>query len=108
MPNHPPPTPDVFSAVADPTRRRLLDLLSARESPVTALARRFTVSRPAISQHLRILRDAGLVTERRSGRQRLYRLRPHPLRQVYDWAAHYQRFWDRKLRSLGRHLEKNP
>jgi DNA-binding transcriptional ArsR family regulator len=107
MPERPVPTPDVFSAIADPTRRRLLDLLSESESPVTVLARRFAVSRPAISQHLRILRDAGLVTERRSGRQRLYRLRPQPLRQVYDWAAHYQRFWHKKLRSLGRHLGKD-
>ena len=99
---------DVFAAVADPTRRRLLDLLATRETPVNGLATRFAMSRPAISQHLRVLREAGLVRERRAGRQRVYRLRPERLKEVYDWAAHYQRFWTKKLRSLGEHLEGEP
>ena len=99
---------DVFAAVADPTRRRLLDLLATSETPVNGLVSRFAMSRPAISQHLRILREAGLVRERRMGRQRVYRLRPERLKEVYDWAAHYLPFWTKKLRSLGEHLGREP
>lgn len=99
-------TADVFHAVADPTRRRLLDRLARSESPVNALAAPFRMSRPAVSQHLRILRDAGLVTVRRSGRARLYRLEARRLREVYDWVAHYERFWKQKLKALGEYLER--
>jgi DNA-binding transcriptional ArsR family regulator len=96
----------VFYAVADPTRRRLLDRLARGESHVNALAVPFRMSRPAVSQHLRILRDAGLVAVRRSGRERLYRLEAARLRDVYDWVAHYQRFWKEKLKSLGDFLDR--
>lgn len=97
---------DVFHAISDPTRRALLDLLAGKEQPVSALVERFEVSQPAISQHLRVLRGAGLVSERRQGRQRLYRLEPVPLRQAYDWLAHYERFWREKLLALGGHLRR--
>jgi DNA-binding transcriptional ArsR family regulator len=102
---------DVFSAVADPTRREILELLSQRECSVNELCERFDVSQPAISQHLRVLREAELVRVRVEGRFRFYQLEAHALREVYDWAAHYQRFWQAKLDALGQviaaqHLKK--
>ena len=99
---------DVYQAIADPTRRRLLDLLTAGERPVNNLARPFAMSRPAVSQHLRVLREAGLVAERRVGRERRYSLRAAPLREVYDWVAHYDRFWREHLGKLGEYLKENP
>lgn len=102
------PPVDVFQAIADPTRRGLLDLLWAGERPVRQLAEPFAMSRPAISQHLRLLRDAGLVSERRVGRERLYRLRAERLREVSAWLARYERFWRERLDALGEHLEADP
>lgn len=98
----------VFEAVAEPTRRAVLALLSDGEHSVNDLVARFEVTQPAISHHLRILREAGLVKTRRAGRQRLYRLHGRPLREIYDWVAHYERFWDDKLVALGEHLRRNP
>ena len=95
---------EVFQAIADPTRRALLDLLRQQERPVNSLVERFEISQPAISQHLRVLRHAGLVSERRVGRQRFYRLQGEALGQVADWLAHYEEFWKAKLAALGRHL----
>ena len=77
---------DVFSAIAHPVRRELLERLTGGELPANRLAEPFKVSRPAISQHLDVLVDAGLVTERREGRARLYRLNPVPLREVREWV----------------------
>lgn len=94
------PSPDVFHAIAHPTRRGLLDALQVSELPVRDLAARFDSSRPATSQHLRILLDVGLVAERAAGRQNLYRLTPEPLNAVHDWTGHYERFWTERLRSL--------
>ncbi|MFH7026528.1 MAG: metalloregulator ArsR/SmtB family transcription factor [Heteroscytonema crispum UTEX LB 1556] len=98
---------DIFQAIADPTRRALLDRLSTGEQPVKQLAEPFAMSLPAISQHLRILCEAGLVQMRSSGRQRLYRLNPEPLKQVSDWIAHYEHFWQQKLEALGNYLEED-
>jgi DNA-binding transcriptional ArsR family regulator len=84
----------------------VLDLLGSGELPVNRIAAPFAMTRPAISQHLRILRRAGLVAMRRDGRERYYRLRAAPLRAVYDWVAHYERFWPVKLSSLGEYLDK--
>jgi DNA-binding transcriptional ArsR family regulator len=97
---------DVFRAIADPTRRALLDLLAGEEQPVSALVERFAMTQPAISQHLRVLREAGLVRERKSGRQRLYRLQAEALRDAYDWLGHYERFWQEKLAALAEHLRR--
>jgi DNA-binding transcriptional ArsR family regulator len=83
----------VFRAISDPTRRRILDLLAQRERPVKDLAARFPMSQPALSQHLRVLRLAGLVRVRREGRARLYSTHAPPLRDVYDWLGRYQRSW---------------
>jgi DNA-binding transcriptional ArsR family regulator len=98
--------PDVFAAIADPTRRSLIDLLGTQPGlPVHALAEPFSMTRPAISQHLRILRDAGLVTEHRVGRERRYQLRVAPLREVSDWVVKYERFWQQHPSSLGKNLD---
>jgi DNA-binding transcriptional ArsR family regulator len=96
----------IFFAISDPTRRQILDLLLASEHSVNDLVRPFRMSQPAISQHLRILREAGLVQVRRLGRERRYRLRGARLRAVYDWAAHYERFWNEKLQALGEYLDQ--
>jgi DNA-binding transcriptional ArsR family regulator len=100
----PDPRPEVFAAIAHPVRRRILDLLAEEDRPVNAIARQFNVSRPAISQHLRVLLDAGLVAEQRRGRERRYRLVPEELAAIYDWLAHYQRFWTSRLQSFAEEL----
>ena len=97
---------DVFHAIADPTRRRMLDMLVEGEKSVGALAKPFSVSLPAVSQHLRVLKAGGLVTERRVGRERCYRLNPWPLRDVVDWTRHFELFWPSRLERLGEHLAK--
>lgn len=100
-----PSSRDVFAAVGDPTRRRVLDLLSRGELPVRRIAAPFAMTRPAISQHLRILLRAQLVQVRRHGRERYYRLHARPLRQIHDWVTHYEHFWRGKLASLGEFLD---
>ena len=98
--------PDVFRAIADPTRRAILDRLRAGPAPVNALAADFRQSRPAISKHLRVLRRARLVVEERSGRERLYELQPKPLQQVAGWIEGYRSFWLTSLGNLKRYLEE--
>jgi DNA-binding transcriptional ArsR family regulator len=97
---------DVFRAVADPTRRALLDLLAQAEQSVSELVGSFDISQPAISQHLAILVGAGLAQVRRKGRQRIYSLNARPLREVVDWAVHYEKFWNEGLDNLGDYLER--
>ena len=98
---------DVFVAVADESRRRILHMLREGERSVSELAGAFPVTRSAVSQHLRILRDAGLVSARKEGRARLYRLEPAPLREVVDWLAWFEGFWDEKLAALSTYLEED-
>jgi DNA-binding transcriptional ArsR family regulator len=100
-------TVDVFRAIADPTRRAILDRLRAGPAPVNELASEFVQSRPAISKHLRVLRQARLVSEQRSGRERLYELHPVPLQQVAGWVEGYRSFWLISLTNLKRHLEQD-
>ncbi len=100
------PINDSFRAIADPTRRAVLDLLSEGEWKVNDLVGRFRMTQPAMSQHLRVLKQAGLVNSRRAGRERLYRIRPDQLKPIADWVGQYERFWKRKLRGLGEFLEK--
>ncbi|MFJ8686799.1 ArsR/SmtB family transcription factor [Micromonospora wenchangensis] len=101
--------PDVFGALANPTRREVLRLLREHgEQPVQALAARFDMRRPSLSEHLRVLRDAGLVMERPVGRQRLYALRAEPLREVADWLTPYERFWRARLAGLRDVLDGMP
>src|SRR3954449_4302296 len=89
-----------LAAIADPTRRELLALLARGELAAGDLAARFPVSRPAISRHLRVLREAGLVTSRTDGKRRLYALDPSPLRELDDWLEPYRRFWTQRLDAL--------
>jgi DNA-binding transcriptional ArsR family regulator len=109
----PSPQDQVFRALADPTRRALLGRLAAGEMPVGELVAQTPMTQSAVSQHLRVLKDAGLVAERRSGRMNLYSLRPEPLRLVQDWLSHYERFWAERLDRLGavlrsRHDDSDP
>jgi DNA-binding transcriptional ArsR family regulator len=97
---------DVFHAIADPTRRAILDRLRAGPAPVNALASDFKQTRPAVSKHLRVLRLARLVTEERVGRERLYQLRPIPLQQVAGWLDGYRSFWLVSLDRLKRRIEE--
>ena len=94
-----------FHALADPTRRAVLDLLRAGSQPAGQIARAFPVSRPAISKHLRLLRRAHLVQERREGRHRFYRLNPEPLKAVDSWLEQYRVFWQDNLASLKAFVE---
>ncbi len=95
----------VFHAIAEPTRRRLLDELSAGPRAAGALASRFPFSRPAVAKHLRILRQAGLVRVRRRGRNRIYLLKPAPLKTVGRWIDRYEAFWNARLDELTSYVE---
>ncbi|MGH9718134.1 MAG: metalloregulator ArsR/SmtB family transcription factor [Candidatus Acidiferrales bacterium] len=90
----------VFRALADPTRRAVLDLLRRGDLPAGRIAEQFAVSRPAISKHLRMLRRARLVNESRDGRLRVYRLNPGPLKTIDSWLEHYRGFWKARLSGL--------
>lgn len=94
-----------FSALADPTRRAVLDLLCRGSQPAGRIAQAFPVSRPAVSKHLRLLRRARLVRERREGRHRIYELNPGPLRAVDAWLSEYRSFWQSSLTSLKTFVE---
>jgi DNA-binding transcriptional ArsR family regulator len=97
---------DVFGAISHPARRRMLDLLAEADQPVNSIAGHFKMSRPAVSQHLRILLDARLVTEQRQGRERRYHFIPERLAAVRDWIGQYERFWDDRLGRLQKLLSK--
>lgn len=96
---------DVFQAIADPTRRALLKLLSEKEMPVTVISGHFPMSRTAVSKHLRVLADAGLVQERKVGRETRYILNPTPLHELKDWLQYFELFWGNKLASLKNFVE---
>jgi DNA-binding transcriptional ArsR family regulator len=96
---------DVFRAIADPTRRAILDRLRGGPAPVNDLASDFDQSRPAISKHLKVLREAHLVSEKRVGRERYYALEPAPLQRVAGWIEGYRAFWQVSLDRLKRYLE---
>jgi DNA-binding transcriptional ArsR family regulator len=99
---------DTFSAVADPRRRAMLDLLVKRERSAGELVSAFPdISQPAVSKHLRILKDAGLVNMRVQAQQRIYTLQPKGLGELDAWIAKYKVFWSDRLDSLERHLDKN-
>jgi DNA-binding transcriptional ArsR family regulator len=95
----------VFRAIGDPTRRAILDRLRAGPANAGALAADFRSSRPAISKHLRVLRDARLVTDTPVGRERMYALHPVPLQNVAGWLEGYRAFWESSLTQLKRNLE---
>lgn len=97
---------DAFATLADPTRRRMLDMLAMRECTAGEFVDAFPgVSQPTISQHLKVLREAKLVTVRAEAQRRIYALRPEGLREVENWIARYRKFWPQKLDALERHLD---
>lgn len=98
-------TVSAFAALADPTRRAVLDLLRGGSLPAGRIAEAFPVSRPAVSKHLRLLRRARLVRERREGRRRLYELTPGPLKAVDAWLGSYRKFWEMNLGDLKTFME---
>jgi len=97
-----------FDVIAEPNRRRILDLLRSDERPVGYLVEQLALSQPAVSKHLRVLRDAGLVEVRSDAQRRLYRVRTEPLRAIDDWLAPYRREWEQRLDDLERELEAMP
>ena len=97
-----------YAALAEPSRRQILDLLRGGERSVSDLVARLTLSQPGVSKHLKVLRAAGLVEVRPEGRQRWYRLRAQPLAEVDAWLEPYRAHWSGRLDALERHLEENP
>ncbi len=95
-----------FEVLAEPHRRQILDLLLAAERPVGELVEALEVSQPAVSKHLRILREAGLVKARPDAQRRIYRVCGEPLRDMDEWLAPYRRLWAASLDALERHLDE--
>jgi len=95
-----------FAVLAEPNRRRILDELRQGERSVGELVERLSLSQPAVSKHLRVLREADLVTSRVDKQHRRYRLRPAPLAEVDAWLAPYRRFWAERLDALEAHLDQ--
>ncbi|GAX90743.1 ArsR/SmtB family transcription factor [Effusibacillus lacus] len=97
---------DVFQAIADPTRRKIIKLLADKELPVTVISEHFPMSRTAVSKHLRILSESKLVTVEKMGREKRYKLQPEALLEIKEWLSFYEQFWDNKL-SMLKHLMEN-
>lgn len=95
----------IFAALAEPRRRRILDLLRDGERPVGDLVDELGIAQPTVSQHLRVLRDAGLVAVRADANRRVYRLRAAPLAELDAWLAPYRRLWSDRLDALEAHLD---
>ena len=96
----------IFRTLADPSRRRILDLLRAGEKPVSVLVEELGMSQPAVSRHLRVLREAAMVESRVKGQQRFYRLRPQSLRELEEWLEPYRLLWSGRLDEIERHLNE--
>jgi DNA-binding transcriptional ArsR family regulator len=99
---------DRFAALADATRRHLLERLAGSDLAVSELMNGLTISQAAVSQHLRVLREAGLVTARQEGRNVYYQLRPAGLTELRDWLDELDRFWHERLAALGDYLRQDP
>ncbi|MCW2810787.1 MAG: ArsR family transcriptional regulator [Friedmanniella sp.] len=98
-------TSDVFNAIAEPQRRAILVLLRGGDRPVTALAQELGLTQPGASKHLRVLREVGLVRDRKAGRQRLYGLDARGLRPVREWTDGFERFWNQSFDRLGAYVQ---
>jgi DNA-binding transcriptional ArsR family regulator len=96
----------VFAALANPTRRDILDMLLGGERTVVTLAERFDMARPSVSEHLKVLRDCGLVAEDKHGRFRHYRVNPAPLQDISEWLSPHERYWRERLTTLGEVLDE--
>src|SRR5881409_2200754 len=95
-----------FDIIAEPNRRAILSLLVSSQQSVGEIERRLRMSQPAVSKHLRVLRDAGFVESTVDAQRRLYRLKPEPLHEVDDWLAQFRRFWSAHVDALERHLDR--
>jgi DNA-binding transcriptional ArsR family regulator len=98
-------TSDAFNAIAEPRRREILGVLARGEQPVNDLVQSLGWAQPQVSKHLAVLREVGLVSVRGAGRQRLYSLRPEPLKSVHDWVQFFERFWDNQLDRIKQRAE---
>lgn len=98
---------DVFQAIADPTRREIIDLLARQSLNLNAVADNFNISRPAVSKHIRILAECGLIVVRQEGRERYCEAQLYRLKEVARWTEQYSQFWDKKLNSLQSFLAKD-
>lgn len=101
-----PTTFDPFNAVAEPKRRQLLQALGGSELPVNALVERLGWPQPMVSKHLAVLKSVGLVSERRIGRQRVYRVNAEQLKPIYDWASAFERLWNERYNRMDEYLEE--
>ncbi|MGC5616502.1 ArsR/SmtB family transcription factor [Georgenia sp. Z1491] len=99
-------TSDVFNAIAEPQRRAILGLLRTRERPVTELASELNITQPGASKHLRVLREVGLVRDRRSGQQRIYSLDARGLRPVHEWTGGFEQFWQESFDRLDSYVQQ--
>ncbi len=97
---------EAFAALADPTRRRIVELLAERDRDAGELAAAFPVSRPAVSRHLRVLRESGLVTVRPQAQRRVFSLDPRPLDELATWVERYRSFWSQRLDALETELAR--
>ena len=98
---------DVFQAISDPNRRAIIDLLAKHTLKLNEVAEQFDISRPAVSKHIKILEECGLIKIKQQGRERYCELRHLPLTEVSRWIEHHNKFWDKKLSALKKHLETN-
>ena len=99
---------ETMAVLAEPTRMRIVESLRGRDSSVADLVAELRMSQPAVSKHLRVLRDAGVVSSRPAAQQRIYRLEPEPFRELDAWLRPYRELWSRSLDQLERHLDNNP
>jgi DNA-binding transcriptional ArsR family regulator len=96
---------DVFQAISDPIRREIILILSKKNLTLNGVSQNFKISRPAISKHIKILEECGLVKINQQGRERYCNINPEPLKEVYDWLSYFDKFWDKKLNSLKNFME---
>lgn len=97
---------DIFQGIADPTRREIILLLSKNDLTINKVAENYNISRPAVSKHIKILEQCGLVQIKQQGRKRYCSINPAPLKEVYQWLEHFDQFWDQKLNSLKTFVEE--
>lgn len=97
---------DIFQGIADPTRRQIIHLISAKPGNVTAISERFDMSRQAVSLHIKILEECGLIAIRQQGRERYCELKPEKLKEVDEWISHYRTFWSKRFTSLRNLVEQ--
>jgi len=101
-----PTTHDPFNAVAEPKRRQVLEALGAQELSVNEIVKKLGWNQPMVSKHLGVLKQVGLVSERRVGRQRMYRVNAEQLRPIFDWVAPFERFWSESYERLDEVLQE--